>query len=166
MLIRDERPEDVDGIDAVHRAAFPTPLEAQLVRMLRESGNLRVSIVAEIDGAIAGHIAFSPVEVAGSCSGLGLGPVGVLPTRHKQGIGRALVKAGLTSCLSVDCGFVVVLGDPAYYAQFGFSPARMWKLRDEYGGGDAFQAIQIRPNTIPQEGGIVQYGQEFAIFAE
>jgi putative acetyltransferase len=64
-------------------------------------------------------------------------------------------------CEEAGCGFVVVLGDPAYYRRFGFRPARSFGLSDEYGGGDAFQALELREGAIPPGGGVVRYAPEF-----
>ena len=165
MLIRADLPDDFARIDALHRAAFPGPLEARLVRLLRKAGRLTVSLVAEVDGEIAGHVAFSPVELAGSSVGLGLAPVAVLPIHQRQGIGRELIRAGLAACSAAGCGFVVVLGDPDYYGRFfGFTRAARWRLVDEYGGGDAFQALELQPDSIPEIGGVVRYSPEFSIF--
>ena len=167
MLIRNEQPGDIAGIDAVHRAAFPGPLEARLVRLLREAGHLQVSLVAEVNGDIAGHVAFSPVELAGSTSGWGLAPLAIHPGLQRKGIGRELIRAGLKACAAAGCGFVVVLGDPAYYGRFfGFTSAARWSLLDEYGGGEAFQALELQPGSIPAAGGLVRYGPEFSIFAD
>ena len=69
-------------------------------------------------------------------------------------------------CRRASHGFVVVLGDPWYYGRFGFKPAREWALRDEYGGGDAFQALELQPGTIPTGGGTVVYAPQFAMVTE
>ena len=60
---------------------------------------------------------------------------------------------------------MVVLGEPEFYSRFGFKPASTWGLRDEYGGGDAFQALEVRSNAIPSHGGLVRYAPEFAALA-
>jgi putative acetyltransferase len=71
---------------------------------------------------------------------------------------------GLAKCRRLGVGFVVVLGDPAYYSRFGFQPAARWNLSDEFEGGDAFQAIELMPGAIPIGGGLVKYAPEFSIF--
>lgn len=166
MLIRLEQDQDIPAITAVHAAAFPGPLEGRLVSLLRDAGKLRLSLVAELENQIVGHVAFSPVTLAGTSSGWGLAPVGVLPEHQRRGIGQALIQRALTACAESGCEFVVVLGDPAYYGRrFGFLPASQWNLRDEYGGGEAFQALELRNGSIPSSGGLVQYAPEFSIFA-
>jgi putative acetyltransferase len=162
-LIRSEQPRDVAAIQAVHSAAFPTVLEAQLVDALRAAGRLTVSLVAEEGGRIVGHVAFSPVTIAAAADGLGLGPVAVLPEFQRRGIGGGLITCGLAAAERLGTGFVVVLGEPAYYGRFGFRPAAEWELRDEYGGGPAFQAMELRPGALAHISGLVCYAPEFAL---
>ncbi|HET9886890.1 MAG TPA: N-acetyltransferase [bacterium] len=123
----------------------------------------RISLVAEEEGNIVGHAAFSPVTLANATYGAGLGPVAVLPALRRQGIAEKLIRAGLARCNELQFGYVVVLGDPDYYQRFGFHSAVRWGLPDEFGGGDAFQAMELRPGAIPKQGGLVRYAAEFAI---
>lgn len=160
--IRPEQPADRDAIRAVHVAAFPTEAEARLVDALRAAGRLSISLAACDGDLIVGHIAFSPVTVAGASGAFGLAPVAVLPGNQRQGIGAELIRAGLAACARLNAPFVVVLGDPAYYARFGFQPARRWGLLDEYNGGPAFQAIELQPGEIPLGAGLVKYAPQFA----
>ena len=178
MSVRLEEDADREAIRTVHTKSFPTPSEAQLVDALRESGRLWISLVAEEDGEIVGHVAFSPVSVSGvpqdgggdggggAGRGVGLGPVATLPDYRKRGIAEALILAGLARCKQRGHGFVVVLGDPAYYKRFGFEPARKANLSDEYDGGDAFQVLELKPGAIPPAGGRVQYAPEFTTVGE
>lgn len=164
--IRPEQAADSAPIGAVHRAAFPTPLEAQLVDALRAAGLLTVSLVAAAQRDILGHVAFSPVAVAGvHGQGLGLAPLAVQPRVQKQGIGAALVRAGLEGCRRLGAPFVVVLGEPAYYRRFGFAPASRWRLGNEYGAADEFMALELVAGGIPREGGLVQYAAPFRLVA-
>lgn len=158
-----EQPGDAAAIHAVHAASFPTEAEARLVSLLRASGHLSVSLVAEADGAVVGHVAFSPVSAATSAVGAGLGPVAVLESHRRQGIAARLIKAGLAACRTAGFGWVVVLGEPAYYARFGFRPASAFGLSDEYGGGPAFQVMELVPSGLPMGAGLVRYAPEFAL---
>ncbi len=162
-IIRRERPADVLAIRRLHEVAFPTPAEARLVDGLRRSGRLVVSLVAEESSEIVGHVAFSPVSAGASSEGLGLAPLAVASGRRRRGVGSALVRGGLDAGRRAGFGFVVVLGEPAYYERFGFAAARGWGLLDEYGGGAAFQALELRPGAIPRGSGAVRYGDEFAL---
>ncbi|MGD8396557.1 MAG: N-acetyltransferase [Candidatus Eiseniibacteriota bacterium] len=165
LIVRREGDEDVDAIRAVHATSFPSDDEARLVDALRAAGRLELSLVAELDGAVVGHVAFSPVTLAGTDDGTGLAPVAVLPAHRRRGVAAELIRAGLRACEEARCGFVVLLGDPGYYRRFGFVPASRFGLRDEYGGGDAFQALELRDGALPPEGGLVRYAPEFAAFS-
>jgi putative acetyltransferase len=162
VLTRAEIPDDIAAIEAVHAAAFPTRAEARLVNLLRDAGRLLVSIVAEVEDRIVGHVAFSPVTTPQGLTGLGLAPLAVHAPFRRRGIGAALVQAGLLAARELDSGWVVVLGDPDYYARFGFRPAPAVGLTDEYGGGEAFQALELTPGRLPLGAGLVRYAPEFA----
>ena len=126
MIIRDERPGDEARIYEVTKTAFaPMPYsdgnEQDCVNQLRADGDLTVSLVAEIDDVIVGHIAFSPVFFDGVIdSWYGLGPVSVWPDLQKQGVGKALIEAGLEEIKKLGAKGCVLIGDPAYYHRFGF----------------------------------------------
>jgi putative acetyltransferase len=152
----------VAAIHAVLAASFPTDLESRLVDLLRGAGRLRVSLVAEVDGALVGHIAFSPVTAATGALGVGLAPVAVAERHRRRGIAAALVRAGLEACRADGFGWEVVMGEPGYYSRFGFRPASEFGLSDEYGGGQAFQVIELVAGGLPVGAGLVRYAPEFA----
>jgi putative acetyltransferase len=126
MFIRDETPSDIDAIDSVTIAAFADhPFSQQteqfIVKALRAAGALSVSLVAEVDGQVKGHIAFSPATIAGqSCAWYGMGPLSVLPEYQRQGIGSALVRAGLERLRALGAQGCALVGPPEYYQRFGF----------------------------------------------
>jgi putative acetyltransferase len=132
------------------------------VDRLREAARLSVSLVAEIGGEVVGHVAFSPATAASGAVGAGLAPVAVAEAYRRQGIAAALVRAGLEACRNGGFGWAVVLGGPAYYARFGFRPAEEFGLVDEYGGGPAFQALELVPGALIRGAGLVRYAPEFA----
>lgn len=150
----------------MHEESFPTEIEAQIVDALRAAGRLSLSCVAIADYSVIAHVAFSPVTVDLIDGGLGLGPVAVLPGYRTQGVAEKLINFCLEACHHAGCGFVVVLGDPEYYRRFGFKPASDWGLVDEYGGGAAFQAIELQDGGIPATGGTVKYAPEFSVANE
>lgn len=126
MKIRPEEPADIEAITDVTVAAFLTlPIsnntEQFIIKALREAKALTVSLVAESDGQIIGHIAFSPVSVSDGSSGwFGLGPLSVDPDFHRQGIGKALIKEGINRLKALNAQGCFVVGDPKYYQQSGF----------------------------------------------
>jgi putative acetyltransferase len=164
IQLRNERLNDIDAIRRVNEAAFPTPAEGRLVDLLREAGRLTISIVAIAGEQIVGHVAFSPITVNGKNVGLGLAPLAVDSAHRRQGIGAALVEHALGQCLELQTPLVVVLGEPSYYGHFGFKPASPHGLIDQYGGGDAFQALWLNESN-PYPRGTVKYAPEFSIFA-
>lgn len=163
--IRPEHSDDAAAVHAVHAVCFDSSAEAYLVDRLRAAGRLAVSLVAEIDGRVVGHIAFSPVTLASGAiraAGAGLAPLAVVAAHRRRGIAADLVRAGLDACRCAGFDWVVVLGEPRYYRRFGFRPAATFGLHDEYGGGDAFAALELRPGALPVGGGLVRYAPEFA----
>jgi putative acetyltransferase len=161
MLVRPEEFRDIPAIFAVHSASFPTDLEARLVDALRAAGRLSVSVVADADDVVAGHVAFSPVMAANGAIGAGLGPIAVLDSHRRKGVAAQLVKTGLAQCRAAGFGWAVVLGDPAYYSRFGFRPASLFGLSDEFQGGPAFQALELVLGELPVGSGLVRYSSEF-----
>ncbi len=165
VTVRDEEPADHDAIRRVNRAAFPTPAEAQLVDALRLQADPFISLVAETDGTIVGHIAFSPVtlESAADLRLMGLGPMAVLPDRQQQGIGSVLVRAGCERCRQLQATAVVVLGHPQYYPRFGFVPARQFDIDCEYDVPDeAFMLLELVADGLSGRSGRIHYHPAFA----
>jgi putative acetyltransferase len=160
-FVRAERSGDAAAIRAIHLASFPTDAEARLVELLRHAGRLTASLVAVNAGAVVAHVAFSPVTVDNGAVGVGLAPVAVVEEHRRQGIAAALIHAGLAVCRQAGCGWAVVLGEPAYYGRFGFCAAADVGLADEYGGGRAFQALELVAGALPVGGGLVRYAPEF-----
>jgi len=126
VIIRPETPSDHDSIRAILIAAFANhpyshQTEHLIVEGLRADNALTVSLVADVDGNVVGHIAFSSVKIGGKdCGWLGLGPVAVLPSHQRQGIGTALVNEGLRTIRHLGAQGCVLVGDPAFYRRFGF----------------------------------------------
>jgi len=164
-IIRPETQLDCQEISELLTAAFPTAVEAKLVVALRRANRLTVSLVAVANDSIIGHVAFSPVSATSGAAGIGLAPVAVAEAHRRQGVAASLIRAGLEACRDAGLGWAVVLGDPHYYGRFGFRPAADFGLADEYGGGAAFQALELLPNALPQRAGLVRYSEEFAVFA-
>jgi len=96
-----------------------------------------------------------------SGGGLGLGPLAVLPKFQRTGIGSRLMRAGLEHVRRLDYGFVVLLGDPAFYSRFGFRPGHTFGLSSDYGDGDEFQVLKLYPGALADVRGRVKYIPEF-----
>lgn len=145
--IRESGPRDLDGIERLYPDAFPDEELRPLVGALLQDVPEVVTLVATDDGALVGHVVFTPGRVAdGTFPVALLGPLAVATAYQKRGIGTALVRAGLDRLRSVGFDQVFVLGDPAYYSRLGFvterSVAPPFSLPDEW--GDAWQSIALR----------------------
>lgn len=126
LLIRDEQAADVEAIASLTALAFrdaahSSHTEQYIVAALRRAGQLAVSLVAVADGALLGHVAVSPVALSSGDTGWhGLGPISVHPGHQRQGIGSALMHAALQGLREQGSAGCVLLGEPAWYARFGF----------------------------------------------
>lgn len=157
--IREEGPEDAAAIRLVNLAAFPSPLEADLVDHLRADGDLVVSLVAEQDGQLVGHILFCRVRI-GSVDAVSLSPMGVVPEWQGCGIGSALVRRGLEVCRERRERIAVVLGHATYYPRFGFSAELALPL-EGYASGPYWMAIELAPGSLTGLSGKVLYPKAF-----
>ena len=126
IIIRNETDADVSTITEVTVAAFKTleisnHTEQFIIEALRAAKALTLSLVAEVDGCVVGHIAFSPVTISDSTiHWYGLGPVSVLPEYQRKGIGKALIQEGLSRLKDLDAKGCCLVGHPQYYRKFGF----------------------------------------------
>ena len=164
LLLRLERPEDVERIRVVESAAFGRATEADLVDLCRQRGRFGLSLVAIRNGELVGHILFTPVTLDPphpGWNGFGLGPMAVLPGLQRTGIGSRLIEQGLELCRSNGIDFVVLLGDPRYYSRFGFIPAGEFGLGNEYGAGEEFMARELKPGVLRGAMAVVKYVPEF-----
>jgi putative acetyltransferase len=127
--VRPERPADRAAVRHVVEAAFGRREEADLVDALRNDPAWELSLVAEVDGAVAGHILFTRARVDDGPEVLALAPLAVLPEHQRTGVGAALMGEGLRRVGEP----VVVLGHPDYYARFGFEPAARVGLSNDWG---------------------------------
>ena len=127
VVIRNETGADVNAITDVTIAAFKTleisnHTEQFIIAALRAAKALAVSLVAEMDGRVIGHIAFSPITISdGTKNWFGLGPVSVLPEYQRQGVGKALIREGLSRLKDMNAQGCCLVGHPDYYRKFGFN---------------------------------------------
>jgi putative acetyltransferase len=163
--IRVGLPGDGEAIVAVHREAFGREEEAEIARRLHARGDSCVSLVAQDADEIVGQVFASPVSVDRRSfprAPMGLGPIGVLPSFQRAGIGMKLCRAAIDVCRGRGTPFLVVLGHPTYYPRFGFVPATRFGLT--FGDApprDAFMALELVPGALIGVTGSVRYGPEF-----
>lgn len=162
IVIRDETGADVGAITEVTVAAFNAlaisrHTEQFIIEALRAAKALTVSLVAEVDGRVVGHIAFSPVTISdGSANWYGLGPLSVLPACQRQGVGSALIGEGLSRLKRIGACGCCLVGHPNYYRRFGFKniPGLMHEGVPE----EVFLALVLEGRT-PQ--GTVEFHEGF-----
>jgi len=165
MKIRIEKPEDKQAIYAVNMAAFRTSAEAELVDTLRDEPIPTISLVADIDDKIVGHIFFSPVSLnkQPTLRIIGLAPMAVLPDYQNQGIGSALVPAGLDACKKAGYQAAVVLGHPEFYPRFGFLPSIHFGIDSEYDvPPEVFMMLELEEHALRNTSGRIHYHPAFA----
>ena len=161
--VRAERPGDAEAVDELLRRTFPGGDEAALVERLRADGDVSHALVATEGGKVVGHIVFSRLELRPNrCRLLALAPLAVAPERQRRGIGSDLAARGLEESRARGAAGVIVLGDPAYYARFGFRPERARALAGAYAGTDAFMALEFDEDALssPAE---VTYPRAFSL---
>ncbi len=160
FVIRAEEERDWLAVHALNASAFGRADEADLVESLRQQAHPYISLVAEQDGSVVGHIVFTSVALSGhpELKIMGLAPMAVSPQRQRQGVGTMLVRAGLEQCKRLGFGAVVVLGHPQYYPRFGFSPSSQFGIRCEYEVPDeAFMIVELQPGYLRGASGTVSY---------
>jgi putative acetyltransferase len=165
LEIRAERAGDAAAVRAVNQAAFAGPDEARLVDRLRERAQPYLGLVAVADGAVIGHILFTPVTLhcyQAPYTIMALAPMSVLPAWQRRGVGSALVRAGLEACRAAGHDVAVVVGHPAYYPRFGFVRARpLGLMPDPPFPDDAFMVAELTPGALRGRRGVVLYGGDF-----
>ena len=164
MLIRAEAAHDAAAIGAVNDAAFGRPAEGKLVAALRTAARPIISLVADENSAVIGYILFSPVALTGHAELkiMGLAPMAVVPGQQRQGVGSAMIRAGLEECRRLGFGAAVVLGHPEYYPRFGFRPAKEFGIGCEYDvPAEAFMAVELTPEYLRGKTGTIHYHPAF-----
>jgi len=168
LIVRGENTEDTmerSLIRSINEAAFGRPDEADLVDALRTAGVVLVSLVAEVDQRIVGHILFSRMWIettSGSCPAAALAPMAVLPGHQRRGIGRRLIRHGLDLLRRRGERIVIVLGHPDYYPRFGFSSEKARSLESPF-SPKSFMAMELSPGALDGIRGRVRYPVAFGL---
>lgn len=164
-MIREEAQKDKQSISNIHSKAFEGNSEVYLVDKLREVEQNLISLVFESNNEVLGHILFSPVTISGGSDikMMGLAPVAVLPTHQKQGIGSALIKAGIESAKKSGVQAIVVLGHADYYPKFGFVPSLQFNIQCEYNvPAENFMILELEEGALSGVSGVAQYHPAFS----
>lgn len=165
--VREARPSDLPRILEVHRAAFPTPVESDLVAALLEGGCAPVSLVALADAMVAGHVLLSLADVVDADRTarpvLALAPLAVAPASQGRGLGSELVTASLDTARSLGAPAVIVLGHPGYYPRFGFVEAMPLGIQPPFPEvpSEAWMVVETAPGGLEGLTGMVRYAAPF-----
>ncbi len=168
ITIRPEQPTDRAAIRQLNLLAFEGDTEANIVEALRQNCSDLLSLVAEENGEVVGHILFSPLRIetdTGTQHGMALAPMAVKPERQNRGIGTQLVRRGLEALRRNGVPFVIVLGHPGYYPRFGFVPASRQGIRCQWEGvpGEAFMVLLLDESFDGRLAGTACYREEFSL---
>jgi putative acetyltransferase len=166
LTIRHETASDIEAVFRVESDAFGQEIEACLVDDLRAAGNSLLSLVADLEGEIVGHIMFSPMTIESgdrSFTAVCLAPLAIATAHQRQGVGGRLIEAGLAEMRAAGHGAVFLLGHPSYYPRFGFRPAREFGVHYQ-DDRDAFMAIELHPGALAGVTGNVRFAPQFDAF--
>lgn len=164
--IRNEKADDYDGVAGINDLAFGQPIEGEIIEKIRDACEEILSLVAQKDGDIVGHILFSPVLIGNDekdIKAMGLGPMAVLPEYQQQGIGTQLVNEGIKILKNLNYHLLIVLGHPDYYPRFGFEKASIYGLIPRWEGipDEAFMVLFLDTSARKRASGVVRYRDEF-----
>jgi len=166
VQIRGEKRSDYDAIKFINDEAFNQPQEGNIIEKLRNSDSKTLSLIAEMNNKIIGHIFFSSVKIEGHAEiidGMGLAPMAVLPEYQKQGIGKMLVNEGISILKSQLIPYIIVLGHEDYYPRFGFEIASKYGLQSQWDEvpDEAFMILVFNHDMMKNVRGIAKYREEW-----
>ena len=165
LEIRPEESKDYSQITQVSNLAFGRENEAKLIEKIRESNNYlpELSLIAQLDNKIVGHIMFSYVDLVGkdSIKILALAPVAVLPQYQNRGIGSLLIKTSLEMAENTASPMVIVLGDSKFYSRFGFEPAVNYGLKSTFDVADEYFMVKFLAKEDKSYHGRIKYPSAF-----
>ena len=166
LIVRHEVSSDIATTDSLLEQAFGRPDEARLVEALRGEGSILLSLIAEIDGCVAGHILFTRMWIeipdGSRIPSVALAPLAVLPQWQRRGVGGTLIPHGLALLRERGESSVIVVGHPEYYSRFGFSCETAQALESPFPRA-AFMAVELRPGALQTICGRVKYSPAFGL---
>ena len=163
LEIRPEIPADIPAIFELNRRAFDSYVEPRLIDQLRDDGDILVSLVAEHDSGIVGHILFTELPIDTEqriIRAAALAPMAVDPGRQRSGIGSHLVRSGIDACRRVSVEAIVVLGHAEYYPRFGFT-CELAKGLDSPYAGPHYMALELVERVLTGVRGRPRYAKAF-----
>ncbi|UCG71217.1 MAG: N-acetyltransferase [Thermoplasmata archaeon] len=166
VKIRQEQKSDHQKVYDINKQAFNQENESKLIEKIRNGENFvpELSLVAELNGEIVGHILFSKIKIIGDAEyeSLSLAPMAVAPKHQKQGIGGELVKTGLETAKKLGFESVILVGHSDYYPRFGLKKSSLWGIKCPFEVPDeAFMAIELVEDSLKNKKGYVQFPKEF-----
>lgn len=162
MVVRPATADDHAAIHAVVEAAFGQPDEATLVDALRADGDAMLELVAEEDdGAVVGHILFSPLTADTGASFAALAPLSVMPDRQRDGLGTWLMEVAHELLRARGVEALIVLGHPDYYPRVGYSAAAAKTVTAPF-SGPQFMALALKPGALDAPV-TIRYAKAFGI---
>ncbi len=167
FTIRHETASDREFVYEIEVAAFGQDNEARLVEALHDADHVLLSLVAELEGEIVGHILFSPMTVGTETDtnvAICLGPMAIAPSYQNQGIGTRLVETALAELSRLVSTPVFLVGHTEFYPRFGFRPAREFDVH-YMDDPDAFMALELAPGALTHVSGTAHFAAEFDLLA-
>ncbi len=166
ILIRKEEEKDHKNIYEVNKLAFEQENESKLIEKIRVGSNFipDLSLVADINNRIVGHILFSKIKIIGNSifETLALAPMAVLPEFQKRGIGSNLINRGMEKAMELGFDSIIVLGHKDYYPKFGFKRASKWNIKCCFEVPDeVFMAVELIDGALEGKDGTIKYPDEF-----
>ncbi len=169
LNIREEIPSDYVAIREVNFQAFNKDKEPQIVEDLRANGNMVLSLVAEKDNQIVGHIVLSRMmikkEDGTQVKVLAMGPVAVLPTVQKQGVGSQMIKESIRLATERGESAILLLGHKEYYPKFGFSPSLVVGIEHPF-NKENFMGVELIKDSLKDLKGRMKYSKAFGMEPE
>jgi len=166
--IRQEIPEDQDRVYEIEAAAFGSRIQPDLVNVLRQSAKPMLSLISMLNGALVGHILFTPVTFDTDPAGLAcqLSPIAIDPRYQKRGIGGDLIREGLGRCQSLGWSSVFLVGNPIYYSRFGFQMAAPLGFSIDGPHNPYLQVIELQMGALKSLSGQVSFHPAFDLIGD